>query len=127
VKLLLDTHTLIWFFNGDSHLSEKAKYEILHPENQKFVSIASIWEVAIKIGLGKLIFKQSTKGFIQLIEDNGFEIFPIATDSVIELEKLPYLHRDPFDRIIVATALTENMYIVSADKNIQLYQINCIW
>lgn len=127
MKLLLDTHTVIWFLNGDKNLSEKAKNYILNIQNEKFVSIASIWEVAIKISLGKLSFNKGTKGFVKLIEDNGFIILPIEINHIIELEKLSYYHRDPFDRIIISSAMADELTVVTKDENFQLYTVNCLW
>lgn len=78
MDILLDTHTFIWFFNGDEQLSLKAKKLIEDSKNKKFVSIASIWEVAIKIGLKKLIFDGSTSEVVELIDKNGFKILQIS-------------------------------------------------
>jgi PIN domain nuclease of toxin-antitoxin system len=125
--MLLDTHVLIWFFNGDSLLSEKAKQVIIESQNQKFVSMASVWEVAIKISLNKLDFDGKTEGFLNLVDNNGFELLAIDKEYILELEKLPFVHRDPFDRLLIATAISEKMCIVTADTNIQKYSVNCIW
>jgi PIN domain nuclease of toxin-antitoxin system len=127
MNLLLDTHTLIWFFNGDILLSEKAKQLIIEAQHRKFVSIVSVWEIAIKISLNKLIFAGKTKGFLDLISNNGFELLSVDKNYILELEKLPFIHRDPFDRLLVATAISEKMHIVTTDSNIQKYSVNYIW
>jgi PIN domain nuclease of toxin-antitoxin system len=127
MDLLLDTHTLIWFFNGDEQLSPKAKEAILNQDNQKFVSMASIWEFAIKTSLGKLVFDGKTKGFLDLIETNGFNLFPINKNAILELEKLPFIHRDPFDRLITATGISEKMRIITNDEYIHQYDVDFIW
>jgi PIN domain nuclease of toxin-antitoxin system len=127
MNLLLDTHTLIWFFNGDSQLSEAAKQAILAPHHKKFVSLASVWEFAIKISANKLAFDGNTRGFLELIDSNGFYITPVTKSSILAVEKLPFIHRDPFDRLLVGTAITKNMHIVTHDTNIGLYQVDCIW
>jgi PIN domain nuclease of toxin-antitoxin system len=127
MNLLLDTHTLIWFFNGDLLLSEKAKQSILEIQHRKFVSIVSVWEIAIKISLNKLVFGGKTKGFLDLINSNGFELLSVDKNYILELEKLPFIHRDPFDRLLIATAVSEKMHIVTTDANIQRYSVNCIW
>ena len=127
MNLLLDTHTLIWFFNGDSLLSEKAKRSIIELQHRKFVSIVSIWEFSIKISLNKLVFNGKTQGFLDLINNNGFELLAIDKKYILELEKLSFIHRDPFDRLLIATAISEKMYLVTADANIQKYPVNCIW
>ena len=77
MRLLLDTHTAIWFFNGDDRLSKPAAEAILNPTNLKYVSIASVWEVAIKLGLNKLDFARKTQGFLYLISENDFALLPI--------------------------------------------------
>jgi len=126
-QYLLDTHTAIWFFNGESALSETAKRIILDLSNSKYLSMASAWELAIKIGLGKLDFQGKAAGFIGLAESNGFTILPIKTAHLSALETLPLLHRDPFDRLLAATAITEQMTLISADKNIAQYKTTLIW
>jgi PIN domain nuclease of toxin-antitoxin system len=127
MNLLLDTHTLIWFFNGDILLSEKAKRSIIEIQHRKFVSIVSVWEIAIKISLNKLTFEGKTIGFLDLINDSGFVLLSVDKNHILELEKLPFIHRDPFDRLLVATAISEKMHIVTADTNIQKYSVNYIW
>jgi len=126
-QYLLDTHTAIWFFNGESALSETAKRIILDLSNSKYLSMASAWELAIKIGLGKLDFQGKTAGFIDIAESNGFTVLPIKTAHLSALETLPLLHRDPFDRLLAATALAEQMTLISADKNIAQYEVPLIW
>jgi PIN domain nuclease of toxin-antitoxin system len=127
MNLLLDTHTLIWFFNGDSLLSEEAKQSIIEVQHRKFVSIVSVWETAVKISLNKLGFNGKTRGFLDLIDNNGFELLTIDKKHILELENLSFIHKDPFDRLLIATAISEKMYIVTADANIQKYPVNCIW
>ena len=124
---LLDTHAAIWFFNGDDKISQTAQNAILDFSNRKFISIASAWEIAIKIGLGKLDFDGKAAGFIHLAEDSGFTILPIKTVYLTALETLPLIHRDPFDRLLVATALDEQMTIITADENIAKYPVSHIW
>jgi len=125
-QYLLDTHTAIWFFNGDKILSETAKQIILDSSNSKYLSISSAWELAIKIGLGKLDFNGKAAGFLSLAENNSFTIIPIKTAHLTTLESLPLIHRDPFDRLLIATALTEHMTLITADKNIEKYEVSQI-
>ena len=127
MRVLLDTHTAIWFLNGDCDLSENAKSNILSRKNIKYVSIASVWELAIKIGLKKLNFRGGTRGFVELLEDNGIEIIPISAKHLFELECLPMFHRDPFDRIIISTAISEKMVLISTDTNISSYSVKTLW
>ena len=126
-RYLLDTHTAIWFFNGNDSLSEIAKKIILDTSNVKYLSIASVWEVAIKISIGKLDIIGKTKDFISDAENSGFTILPIRTAHLCALETLPMIHRDPFDRLLVATALAEEMRLITADKNIAQYDVSQLW
>ena len=127
MDLLLDTHSLIWFLNGDEKLSEKAKLAIEDPENSKIISIASIWEIAIKISLDKLRFPKGFKHFLEMVEDNGFDLLPITFEHALELSTLKYLHRDPFDRLLIAQCIADKLVIVTKDDNIKRYDINIIW
>jgi PIN domain nuclease of toxin-antitoxin system len=127
MDLLLDTHSLIWFLNGDEKLSDKAKSAIEDTSNSKIVSIASIWEIAIKISLDKFRFPKGFKHFLDLVEDNGFEILPITFEHTIELTTLEYLHRDPFDRLLIAQCIADKLIIVTKDENIKRYSIKTIW
>ncbi|GHV88966.1 twitching motility protein PilT [Spirochaetia bacterium] len=126
-RYLLDTHAAIWFFNGDDRLSKTAKEVILDTFNQIHLSIASVWEVAIKTSLGKLSFGGGASGFIRLAEDNGFTLLPIEAVHIIALENLPYHHRDPFDRILIAASLSERMSFISSDRNMVKYGISLTW
>ena len=127
MRLLLDTHTVLWFFDDVEKLSGTAYKAILDSENEKYVSIASVWEIAVKISLNKLRFDGGTAGFLAALEENGFTILPIKAEYVKLLESLPFFHRDPFDRILVVSAISEGMCLVSADMNIQKYGAAIIW
>lgn len=127
MDILLDTHTFIWFFNGDEQLSFKARKLIEDLKTRKFVSIASIWEVAIKIGLKKLFFDGNVNEVAELIEKNGFQILQISVDHTVAYEALELVHRDPFDRILVAQAMVEKMTIITKDDNIQKYIVKTNW
>jgi len=127
VRLLLDTHTILWFFDEVNNLSEAAYKAIMNPGNEKYVSIASAWEVAIKISLEKLSFTGGTANFLAAVEESGFTLLPIKGEYVKLVESLPFLHRDPFDRMLVVSAVYEGMCLVSADTNIQKYDASIIW
>ena len=124
---LLDTHTAIWFFNGDNALSETAKQIILDPSNIKSLSIVCAWELSIKISLGRLDFAGKAAGFLQLAGDNGFNIIPVKPAHLTVLEKLPFIHRAPFDRLLTATAIAEQMTLITADDNIARYDVFYTW
>lgn len=127
MNLLIDTHVLIWFLNGDSQLSEKARNAIEDTGNNKIVSIASIWEISIKVSLKRLRFPHGLKQFLSLIEENGFEILPISFEHTIILSDLEFIHRDPFDRLLIAQCLSENLTIITRDELIGNYNIPLIW
>jgi PIN domain nuclease of toxin-antitoxin system len=117
VRLLLDTHAFLWFVAGDTSLSPAARTAIGDPGNQTFVSIASAWEVAIKVSLGKLtVDAPSVREFFdEQMEANGFAYFPIDPPHVFRVGSLPFHHRDPFDRLLIAQALEENMTLVTRE------------
>ena len=127
MKLLLDTHTFIWFINGDERLSTKAKKEILKSSNKKFISMASIWEMAIKTSLGKLRINYPFKEVFNQIEENGFVTLSIIFDHTLLVSQLEFHHRDPFDRLLIAQAIFENMKIISKDESFHKYQVKMIW
>ena len=127
MNCLLDTHVVLWFLGDNEKLSKAALNTILEPANEKYVSIASAWELAIKIGLGKLKFDGGVDNFFKTISDNGFFLLPIKEEHIKQVEKLPFLHRDPFDRLLVASVLSEDMSLITADENIHRYDIPCIW
>jgi PIN domain nuclease of toxin-antitoxin system len=127
MNLLIDTHALIWFLNGDSQLSEKARNAIEETGNNNVVSIASIYEIAIKLSLKRLRFPDGFNQFLSLIEENGFEILPISFEHALILSNLEFIQRDPFDRLLIAQCLCEGLTIVSKDEFIGRYPIPLIW
>jgi len=124
---LLDTHTAIWFLTGDTLLSQTADQIISEGFNRVYLSVISAWELAIKISIGKLRFPGNVAGFIQAVQDNDITIIPIKPEHLTVLESLPLLYRDPFDRLLIATAISEQMTFISADKNIAQYNVPLIW
>jgi PIN domain nuclease of toxin-antitoxin system len=128
VRLLLDTHAFLWFALGDAQLSANALQHILAQGWKKLVSPASYWELAIKISLGKYTLHQPFDAFLQrAIAGNGFAILPIEPSHVVRLTTLPHHHRDPFDRLLVAQALEENIPIISNDAALDAYGVQRIW
>ena len=124
---LLDTHTAIWFFNGSDELSKTAKQIIKDFSNSVFLSITSAWELAIKIGIGKMKFNGKSTGFLQLAEKCEIRILPIKAAHLTVFENLPHIHKDPFDRLIIASALAEQMTLITDDDNIARYDVPIIW
>jgi PIN domain nuclease of toxin-antitoxin system len=127
MNLLLDTHSLIWLLEGDEKLSPIALQAIQSPLNTPFISSASLWEIAIKISIEKLSMESSYEDLTTLIWENGIEILPLDFEHYVEVIGLPFHHKDPFDRIIIAQAIVEEMVVVGKDSNFVLYGIQQIW
>jgi PIN domain nuclease of toxin-antitoxin system len=128
MRLILDTHTLLWAALKDPRLSLTAVAHILDPVWEKLVSPASYWEIAIKIRAGKYVLTQPYEAFMySAIDLNGFAILPIEYRHTAVLTTLPLHHRDPFDRLLVAQAMVEQIPILSADSVLDAYPITRLW
>jgi len=128
VRVLLDTHTLIWFYEADPKLSATAATTITDPVNAVLISPASYWEIAIKTSVGKLTFAVPYPDFIQrAIVDNGFTILPVEPAHAGALIALPFHHRDPFDRLLIAQAMVEGSPLVSGDPAFDSYPVRRVW
>ena len=128
MRYLLDTNALLWFLAGDKKLSGRARQLVEDPSNEKFLSIVSLWEVAIKVRLEKLeLDKPFEQVFPERLDFNGIQILDITVDSLITLTTLPFHHRDPFDRLIIAQGLVEGLPIISVDTVFDAYGINREW
>ena len=127
MKLLLDTHTFLWFLDDSPQLSQKGK-ALLEADNELLLSIASLWEIAIKLRLGKLTVAVPIEVLMtQQLTQNDIEILPITVTPLIVVSTLPLHHRDPFDRLLIAQALVEQMPIVSADPAFDAYPVQRLW
>ena len=115
MQLLIDTHILIWFLEGNNLLSKSNRQIITDSNNDIFLSIASLWETAIKISIGKITLTRPLADVIKQIAVENIEILPIAPEHILQVSTLPFHHRDPFDRIIVSQAIVENVNLISAD------------
>jgi PIN domain nuclease of toxin-antitoxin system len=128
VNLLLDTHAMLWFLNDDSLLVPNAKSLIEDPANRKLVSIATCWEIAIKVGLKKLDLGESATTFLpRELSANRFEILGIELAHATFVETLPLHHKDPFDRLLIAQGLLETIPIVSGDVLFDPYGVTRLW
>jgi PIN domain nuclease of toxin-antitoxin system len=127
MKLLVDTHALIWFVENDINLPAKIKEQIENNENEILISIASLWEMAIKTSVGKLEISTDIQSVIQKIEENGFILFPILPEHIVCVSTLSLHHKDPFDRMIIAQSFTEKIPVVSKDDLFDGYEIDRIW
>ncbi|HLP90405.1 MAG TPA: type II toxin-antitoxin system VapC family toxin [Nostocaceae cyanobacterium] len=125
---LIDTHTFIWYITDNSRLSSQVLDLINDENNQIFLSIASIWEMGIKHGLGKLTFTMPFEMFLtQQLSINDFSVLDIKISHIITVSQLPLYHRDPFDRMLIAQAVVENITVISADTVFDAYPVQRLW
>jgi PIN domain nuclease of toxin-antitoxin system len=128
VRLLLDTHTFLWWVGASRDLSRRARSAIRSGRNECFVSIASGWEIAIKVSLGSLRVEGALDRFLpEQLAANGFQPLPIDLKHCARVAALPFHHRDPFDRLLVAQALEEELAIVTADPLFAKYGVRRVW
>lgn len=128
MRLLLDTHAFLWWVDDDKRLSRAAHAAIRDRENECLVSLASCWELTIKVSLGKLSLESSVEQFVPThTAINGFRLLPIEFSHTGRVARLPFHHRDPFDRMLAAQALVERLAIVSADPIFRRYGVKRVW
>ena len=128
MKLLLDAHTFLWFVWDDAQLSHNARALIVAAANQKFISPATYWEIAIKVSIGKLDLGEPYRAFIRReIARNHFDILPISVDHAAAVSVLPLHHRDPFDRMLIAQSMVEEVPIISGDIAFDAYPVTRLW
>jgi len=128
MTLLLDTHSFLWFWWDDPQLSGTAKQAICDATNRKLISTVSCWEIAIKVSLKKLDLGAPYRGFIhEHMVRNNFELLQITDEHLATLVALPFHHKDPFDRLLIAQALYEQIPIVSIDPQLDAYSVTRIW
>ncbi|MBN1669475.1 MAG: type II toxin-antitoxin system VapC family toxin [Kiritimatiellae bacterium] len=127
MNLLVDTHALLWFVSGDSHMSRTARETIEHPDTTNYVSIASWWEIAVKCSLDRLKLDDPLDVFLARRTEEGFRVLSIETRHLPPLIDLPFHHRDPFDRLIICQAIAEDMPICTADTGFKPYPVHVLW
>ncbi len=128
MRLLLDTHTFLWFIDGNAALSPAARALIEDPANERYMSMASLWEIAIKYSLGRIQLAQPFHIFLpQQLLHNQMEILGITVAHTAAIATLPYQHKDPFDRMIIAQALVESLPVISIDTALDAYGVSRIW
>ncbi|MCG3158551.1 MAG: hypothetical protein DKINENOH_05195 [bacterium] len=128
MNLLLDTHAFLWFIKNDASLSLRARGLIEEPENKRLLSIVSLWEIAIKASLGKIVLKLPFDALMpRQLQENDIDLLPIALPHLGLVERLPFHHRDPFDRLIIAQSLVENLPLVSIDSQFDKYGVQRLW
>jgi PIN domain nuclease of toxin-antitoxin system len=124
---LLDTHAVIWFFEESPQLSGFGHEAIRHYQNNIYLNVASLWEIAIKTNIKKLDLGVTIEEFIFFCKDNYIQILPISSRYLSKYIELPLLHKDPFDRLIVANSLVDDLKIFTKDDKITQYNVQTIW
>lgn len=128
MKLLLDTHALLWFIGGSDRLTPAARAAVALPGDLKLVSIATLWEMAIMASLGRLRTREALEPFIlRQMELNGFHLLHIQPSHACRVAVLPFHHRDPFDRLLGAQCLCDDLTLVSGDAAFDAYGVSRVW
>lgn len=128
MNLLLDTHAFLWWVSDDPQLPDRARDAIADGRNEVFFSVVSAWEIVVKAGLGRLRLEGETDAFIdEQLEANAFQVLPVHLRHALALAGLPDLHRDPFDRMLVAQASNDDLTIVSGDPRLVAYPVSVLW
>ena len=127
MRYLLDTHAIIWYFENSADLPQNIKEIIKTPENDVYVCSISFLEIAIKVNLGKLTLGFAFDELLADIKNRDFIILQIENEHLMEFLGLPFIHKDPFDRLIIASALAEDLTIITIDENIQKYDVKWEW
>jgi len=127
MDLLLDTHAFLWYITGDKQLPDEIVKKINDSTNRCFISIASIWEIVIKLSIDKLEIVGGFHTIEDFLQNNDFEILPIDIEDTKRLLTLEFHHRDPFDRMIIAQALSNKAIVISKDRYFSTYGIVVLW
>ena len=127
MNFLIDTHVLIWFITDNTNLPQEIKAQIENTDNKCYCSIASIWEMAIKHSIGKLELNLDLREIIKITESSLIEILPVTIEHILQTSILPFHHRDPFDRLLIAQAQTENLTLVTKDAAFSAYGVKITW
>lgn len=127
MRLLLDTHAFIWHRNGSSRLSARVRNAICGGDNDIFISAVSLWEISIKVSLGKLELKKPLRELVEIYTEGGADLLSITPEHAMAVATLPWHHRDPFDRMLIAQAQQENLTLATDDEMIQQYQVAWVW
>ena len=128
MRLLLDTAVFIWLVEGDARLSGLAQELIVEPSNEVYLSAASAWEIAIKYGIGRLTLRVPPDEYVaDQRRLHRIESLPVGEEAVLQVHKLPDIHRDPFDRVIIAQAIIEGLAVVTPDPLIKEYPVRVEW
>ena len=128
MRFLLDTHTFLWWVADDPQLSLSAKTIISNPDNEIYFSVVSAWEIIIKVGTGKFSLSQPPEIYIpSRITSNQFETLTVQMPHILRINGLPNFHKDPFDRLLIAQSLVEDLSLITVDQEIAQYPVKTIW
>jgi PIN domain nuclease of toxin-antitoxin system len=127
MNVLIDTQSFIWFIEDDAKMPIKIKNFMNNKDNVLLLSIASLWEITIKMSIGKLKMQKNINDLIKDILEDGFKILSIKPEHLLNLSKLEFIHKDPCDRMIISQGIAENISIVSSDNIFKEYPIQVIW
>ncbi len=128
MRILLDTHALLWWDDDPTKLSDTARAAIEEETNTVFISVVNAWEIQIKVQLGKLGLTKPLSDIIQTQQaTNGFELLPVGLSHVFALDRLPFHHKDPFDRLLIAQAIHEDLTLISNDARFSRYPATVLW
>lgn len=126
MDFLIDTQILIWYYEGNASIPGKAKTVISEPANGRFVSMATLWEMAIKVGIGKLMLSLPLEDFCTKILEDDITVLPIAAKHILPIATLPHFHRDPFDRLIISQAMVEGLEVITSDVHFKDYPVKLL-
>jgi PIN domain nuclease of toxin-antitoxin system len=128
MRILLDTHAFLWFIAGDAQLDVYARQLIEEPGNERYLSVASIWEITIKSSLGRLTVPTPPSTLIrEYVWANAIDLLAIIPEHFDTLHTLPYHHKDPFDRLLIAQAMHEELFLVTKDQAFNAYNVQVVW
>jgi PIN domain nuclease of toxin-antitoxin system len=127
MNLLIDTHVFLWWDSQPEKIPTGTLSVLEDPDNIVWLSLVSIWEVQIKTQMGKLVLNNSLDNLVQQQQQNGIQLLPIKLNHILALQPLPYYHKDPFDRLLIAQSIAENLTCVSADSVFKQYSIPILW
>jgi len=127
MRYLIDTHVIIWLAKNSHEVPKRIKELIEQPENDIYICSVSLWEIAIKMSLGKLELGLPLGKLLFDIKTAGFNVLQVEDEYLSKLPELPYIHKDPFDRLLISTALVEDLVIITIDENIQKYDVPWVW
>ena len=127
MKLLLDTHVFIWWDSEPGRISTSAMAALRDPANSIFLSVASVWEMVIKVQIGKLILRQPLADIVAAQQANGITVLAVELGHSLALERLAAIHKDPFDRLLIVQSVVEDMELVSVDQTFAGYPVRTLW